>query len=244
MANIQLKIISTLLLLSTFGLSGCFISDSSEDRLEGNGEIIEKNLEQDEFTGIHVNGVFDVELHPGESHSLTITGDENLVKEIEVEVKNDILYIKAKKNLKASKELKIDIFMEEISQVVIAGAANLESDDQIETEELILKVSGAGNVDLDVSVESLEVSIAGAGNLKISGKADESNIGISGAGNLEGFDLKTHDTELKMSGAGNVEVYADESLEINLSGLGRVVYKGNPSSIKKDVSGLGVVSEG
>lgn len=244
MTNSSLKIFSILTLIGALCLNACSVSISDKDEVKGNGEIVEKILEQDEFSEIQINGFFKVVLHPGEDHSVTLTGDENLLNEIKVEIKGDRLYVSTDKNLKPKNELRVDVSFEELEHIGIAGAADMTSDGVLENDELALKISGAGNVALDVETEDLDVEIGGAGNLKLAGSADNSKVGISGAGNLESYDLKTHNTKIRMSGAGNVEVYADEELEINLSGLGRVSYRGNPTDIKKNVSGLGVVSEG
>ncbi|MEL6256058.1 MAG: head GIN domain-containing protein [Bacteroidota bacterium] len=244
MKNVSHKLSAVFMLALLVSLNGCFVSFDSKEKMEGNGDVVEMSMDQDDFEGLSVNGVFDVLLHPGESHSVTITADENLMEHIKVEVKDDVLHITSEKDFKTKHAIKVDVFAEEINYVRIGGAANCESTGSLESDEIEMKIAGAGNIKLDLDTDELEVSISGAGNLELKGNADESNIGISGAGNLQAYDLKTHKTRLKMSGAGNAEVYADEDLSINLSGIGRVSYKGSPENLEKNVSGLGVVSEG
>jgi hypothetical protein len=45
-----------------------------------------------------------------------------------------------------------------------------------------------------------------------------------------------------VSGAASVDVYADEQLDVSVSGAGSVSYSGNPKTINKHVSGIGSVS--
>ena len=81
----MLKIPTVLLLLGLLSLNSCFVNFESKDEIEGNGDIIEESIEQDDFTSLSIRGVFKVVLHPGQEHSITMTGDENLIKEIKIE---------------------------------------------------------------------------------------------------------------------------------------------------------------
>ncbi|MEM6800194.1 MAG: head GIN domain-containing protein [Bacteroidota bacterium] len=233
-----------LLLLGLISLNSCFVSFDSKDEIEGNGEIIEESLEQESFTGLSINGVFEVILHPGQSHSITMTGDENLIQEIKVELKNGILDIRSEKNFKSKKSVKIDVYAENFEEIKIFGAADCSADEVLSGDKIHLDIGGAGNIQLAFEVGELDTNISGAGNLNLSGTADVLDVQISGAANLLSYELETHKAKLRMSGAGNAEVYADEELTVSLSGLGRVSYKGNPPVVNKKVSGLGVVSEG
>ncbi|MDW3647491.1 MAG: head GIN domain-containing protein [Bacteroidia bacterium] len=244
MKNVTQKLSAVFMLALLFSLNGCFVNFDSKEKMEGNGDVVEMSVDQDDFEGLSVNGVFDVLLHPGESHSVTITADENLMEHIKIEIKDDVLHITSEKDFKTKEAIKVDVYAEEINYVRIGGAANCESTGTLESDEIEMNIAGAGNIKLGLDTEDLKVNISGAGNLELKGNADESRFGISGAGNLQAYDLKTHKTTLKMSGAGNAEVYADEDLNVSLSGIGRVSYKGSPENLQKNVSGLGVVSEG
>lgn len=244
MKKVMLKIPTFLLFLSLLSLNSCFVNFESKDQIEGNGDIIEESIEQENFTGLSINGVFEVILHPGQAHSITMTGDENLIKEIKVELKDGILDIRSEKNFKSKDAVKIDVYAEKFEKINIAGAAECEADAVLSGDRLDLDIGGAGDISFDFELGILDMNISGAGTMEFKGTADELDVQISGAANLNCYELKTHKTKLRMSGAGNAEVYADEELTVNLSGLGRVSYKGSPPVVNKKVSGLGVVSEG
>jgi hypothetical protein len=49
--------------------------------------------------------------------------------------------------------------------------------------------------------------------------------------------------EINSSGIGNVEVHCTGDLSLVVDGIGKVSYSGNPTLIKKEVSGIGKVEE-
>lgn len=48
---------------------------------------------------------------------------------------------------------------------------------------------------------------------------------------------------LNSSGIGQIDVYCAGELSITVNGIGSVNYSGNPNVIKKEVNGIGSVSE-
>jgi len=64
---------------------------------------------------------------------------------------------------------------------------------------------------------------------------------MPGAGKIAAYDLLVEDFYLKMSGAGMAEVFASKKLSVEISGACTVSYKGNPSDVYTNISGLGRV---
>jgi len=73
------------------------------------------------------------------------------------------------------------------------------------------------------------------------GQVDNLDIRISGAGNADTQKLKAKNVKVSISGAGNATVYAKESLDGNVSGVGNLTYYGNPEDADTNVSGLGKI---
>ncbi len=74
------------------------------------------------------------------------------------------------------------------------------------------------------------------------GTADKLDVNISGAGSFNGGDLHSQTAKVNISGFGSATVWVDDELDANVSGAGSINYYGSPSSITKNVSGLGGVN--
>ena len=94
-----------------------------------------------------------------------------------------------------------------------------------------------------MNLKADHVKVIGEGGVKFEfdGIANELDASISGAGHLDAIDLKTKKTDFKIEGVGTGCVYATEILNANISGVGKIRYKGDPQVYKK-VEGIGLVS--
>lgn len=58
-------------------------------------------------------------------------------------------------------------------------------------------------------------------------------------GEIDCSELKSKNTKVVGKGVGELSVYAKDSINITLTGIGNVKYYGNPASVKTDISGIG-----
>ena len=52
-----------------------------------------------------------------------------------------------------------------------------------------------------------------------------------------------NNTDISLSGACSAEVYAAQSLNVTISGVGNASYYGDPESVNKNIAGLGRVKK-
>ena len=98
----------------------------------------------------------------------------------------------------------------------------------------------------DISVEGLhggqiELDLSGAADADLRGKVDRFDVDVSGAGDVDASWLEANTVVIDMSGAGEAKVWAKQGLEIDISGAGRIVYWGDPTELRQDISGAGSV---
>ncbi|MDE3254056.1 MAG: DUF2807 domain-containing protein, partial [Bacteroidota bacterium] len=98
----------------------------------------------------------------------------------------------------------------------------------------------SGDMQLEINTPSLESEIAGSGTLTLTGETRDQRIQISGVGNYKAEDLKSENATVRIAGSGDVKVFAANTLDIRIAGVGSVYYKGDPT-IKQSVSGSGDV---
>jgi len=64
---------------------------------------------------------------------------------------------------------------------------------------------------------------------------------VTGTGNLKAFGLDIKECNIRIPGAGNCEVNVIHNLDMKISGMGNLCYKGSPS-LTTDVGGVGNVA--
>ncbi len=108
-------------------------------------------------------------------------------------------------------------------------------------EELTIDLSGIGAIDLEIQAKAVRVNLTGAGIVTLSGNTDLQDTHISGAGGLRAFELKSMECNINLSGLGGAEVFVSEKLEATITGVGGIIYAGNPKNIEKQITGFGKI---
>ncbi|MBC7850230.1 MAG: DUF2807 domain-containing protein, partial [Chitinophagaceae bacterium] len=142
-----------------------------------------------------------------------------------------VIETKSGYNIDASQELKVHVTAPAFKEIEASGACNIISEAKINNAgPIALRVSGAGEIKMDLSAPRVDADLSGAGNVSINGETKEFNLGLSGAGEAKCYNLKSETTRVDISGAGTAEVFASVALTGSISGAGTINYKGGGSS--------------
>lgn len=227
--------------LLVFILSGVISCENIVVKERGNGNIETKEIDLDSFSELKLSGAFEVWIEEGNSSTLRIVTDENLMKYIKTEVSNGKLDIYTTDPIRSKAGIKLYLDYVTLEAIELSGAVSLSNEGILKAEELNLDMSGAGSMELKLDVEILALSVSGAGAVELSGEVNEQTIDMSGAGGLDAYDLKSISCDINISGVGGATIYVTEKLYANVSGIGSISYHGNPTEVSTDVSGLGSV---
>ena len=234
-------VITTLLIISLL-LVGCQIDiPNSSTTIYGSGKVITENRSVSNFKNITISGMGDMLITQGETESLTIEAEDNIVAIIKTEVKDDTLTIGFTQNninLHPTQPIKYTLAVKALDNLRISGAGNINIP-ALKTDKFVLKISGAGNVKIDkLEATDLTMILSGAGNASVSGQVTSQTIELTGVGNYGGRELSSQTANVLLSGAGNATVWAQKNLEAKISGFGSVNYYGSPEVTRK-ISGAG-----
>jgi len=93
-------------------------------------------------------------------------------------------------------------------------------------------IGGFNSTKLIIDVYMPEVKnirLRGAGNISVSGgKTPSIKISLSGVGNINAQNLETEDADVTLSGTGDIRIWVTDNLTGKLSGVGNIMYRGNP----------------
>ncbi len=214
---------------------------SCNESIRGDGKLTSEERIVDSFRDLKVSGMFNVVLVQGEP-SVLIETDQNLLEYISSEVKNEELIISSGDKYFNTDQLVVTVFYRSLEEIQIYGACELVSNGSINSDELLIDISGAAEADLTLNVTKFRMELSGGGEMELHGLAEEVELEISGAAEVYAFNLESKRAEINVSGAGDVEINASESLSVDISGAGQVDYKGNPE-IKWNISGVGELNK-
>lgn len=213
-------------------------------KVVGNGNVTTKTVNTGDYDAIKGVGSMDIHLEKGSEGNIRVTTDENLQEYIIVEVKENTLVVRTKKNmyLKTKKGIHVAVPFDDISEIALVGSGDIDTKDTIDAKSLELRVTGSGDVVLDVNAGRLEARITGSGDMKVEGNAVDLEVSLSGSGDFRGFELDAQNTEASVSGSGDIQVVAKNSLKARVNGSGDITYKGNPEKSDTKTSGSGDIS--
>ena len=208
---------------------------------KGGGDVTKEIRTLTEFNEIEIDGQAKVFLKQDSETSVKVIIDSNLLAYVITEVSGGKLKIYEDKCLEEITRYKIYISTPNITKLYVDGAIQLKGEGKIKTEKLYIETKGAGDVKLKLDVDELETETKGSGNLNLKGTADDFDIELEGAGSIEAFGLTSKNIEAEVSGAGTCEIDVRDKFDGDVSGSGKIYYKGNPKKVSTDVSGSGSI---
>ena len=82
------------------------------------------------------------------------------------------------------------------------------------------------------------------GSCELSGSVVNFELSVNGVGSINAKELIGDKVVASLNGVGSAEVYATNSLNASVNGIGGLTYYGDPEKIILNDSGLGSISKG
>jgi len=178
------------------------------------------------FSTVSDSGPVSVRIEVGKPQSVTVSGAEDLVRDLQTEVVGGELKIHMPRDTISigghHGDLRVTITMPQLTAFAMGGAG----------EAVITHMSG----------ESLDVRFGGAGSLKADGSVRNLKLAIGGVGAIDTRELRADSVDVSVGGVGSVKVWAGTRLDANVGGVGSLTYYGNPTTVNTRGGGLGSIS--
>lgn len=150
---------------------------------------------------------------------------------------------KQKNITKLFKSVTIKVYFKSINSVSLSGTGSVKTEEIINSPSLVAKLSGSGNMYLNVQCADFEGYMYGTGVLNVNGEADKSLVRVEGVGGFDGYELVTKNVEVTVSGVGGAKVHATDCLTATLNGVGSIRFKGDPKTKNLNTNGIGAIRE-
>lgn len=200
-----------------------------------------KVFETSDFTEIRIEGAFKVYLVQGNKCSLTVKSTNSDVFD-DIKIKNfqNELEIKMDQSFFDFSRISLYITFETLEKLNIEGGVNIKTNGYLDLYNFVINISGGANADLNMKADEVKIYGEGGFLFELKGVANKLDVTINGAGHVDAAELKTKDVTFTAAGFGTGSVYATETLNAKIEGVGKVRYKGDPK-VTQYIDGLGSV---
>jgi len=217
---------STALLITVVLLAGC-----GAGSLTGSGNVVTQEEVFTKFDRLEVSHGFQVEVKEGDSFSVVIRADDNLMDEVQVTKRGDSLSIGLKpgySNGIIHGTLEADVTMPELSGLDLSGGSHVTLDGFNVSNTLSADLSGGSHLKGEVEAADAVFEVSGGSWVTLSGSAGNLRVNASGGSYAELGDLAVADANVDASGASHITVNPSGTLDADASGASHVRYIGNP----------------
>jgi hypothetical protein len=143
-----------------------------------------RNVDQ-KFYGIILNGNANVFLTQGDANTVRVEGMEELTQDVTTSVSNGALII----NAGALRNVNVYVTMSDISLIQVNGSGMIKATSTVNTDMLLLKISGTGIISADIRALSVGMIINGGGKIYAGGITGDSFIKVKGNGQVINMNL-------------------------------------------------------
>ena len=214
------------IVILTFMVSSCSITkDMGNAQVKGNGNLASEMRKLSNFKAIEISIGYDkILVNCGEKPSLHISGDENILPLITTRISKGILKIESDSTFETKADSEIIINVKSLKEFTFDGVG-----------ETVIQ---------NVNSEKFTCNINGVGSCELNGKVESFYVSVNGVGSVNAKQLIADDVVANLNGVGSVKLYAKNSLNASVNGVGGLTYFGNPTELILNDSGIGGITKG
>jgi len=226
-------LITILASVSLISLSACRFNCK-----RGSGKLITEHRGVGNFTGLDISGSYKVVIKQDSVDNVTIIGDDNLMKYIKTENDGERLKIHNSRSICPSGQYTVYVSLKELSYIETSGATSVFSDGKITVKDLELHTSGSTKMNLSLNADQVKTEASGLTDIFLEGQAQSHTLETSGSSTLNALNFVVNKYRIQSSGLSHCKINVLNELNINSSGASDIQYRGNPTDIRNDKSGI------
>jgi hypothetical protein len=200
--------------------------------VRGSGDIVEETRAVSGVTGVELATLGNLTIEVGDTESLRIEAEDNLMEYLETEVRGGRLRIGTQEdvNLRATRPVNYYLTVTGLEAIVITSSGDIQAPD-LEAERFSITINSSGDLEMGMlNADTLEVDIGSSGDLDIAGgEVKTQNVIISSSGNYTAQDLESTEVEVRLNSSGSATIWVHDHLKAILSSSGDLRYRGDPT---------------
>jgi hypothetical protein len=223
------------LLALVFSMLACgFIQigdDGGGEKITGSGPVVEEDRVVKGVTGVELGTSGTLHISLGNTSSLRVEAQENLMEYIETEVRGGVLLIRNTPgyDLRSTRPIQYYLTVEKLDNIEVSSSGDIEVGN-LKSNSLSIRSNSSGDINIDgLDGSSLDVKISSSGEVGISGgQIQKQKIDISSSGDFQARDMASVTADIDLTSNGSATVRVSDRLSGQLSSSGNIYYVGNP----------------
>ena len=205
----------------------------------------ERSVYVGSFAKLRVQGPFEVKVATGSAAGATLTGDQQTIDGVEVQVEGDTLILRnaigrwqERPRAVAAQPVTIALTTPAliVTSVTGGGRVNITA---MKGARLDLSVTGSGAISVGaVTGDAANATVIGGGSITLAGRAGTARLMTNGSGTIDAAGLDVGDLVVRVDGPGTTRARARFTAAVVDTGLGQISIAGQPKcTVKADAGG-------
>lgn len=202
-----------------------------------------KTYEIGDFSEIFLEGAFKVFLIQGDESLLKVKASDPVAFDyLNITNQNGHLHLHVDREPFDFSRVALYITFETLERLEIKGGVELRSRGYLGLEDFDVEIEGGAKLDIKAKARAISINSGGGVMFELEGVAESLDVKVSGAGHIDAEELICKDVTFKIEGVGTGSVFATETLDATINGVGKIKYRGNPQ-VTEHIDGLGSVQK-
>lgn len=209
--------------------------------VNGNGNIVSREISVSTFIRLHLGCTGTIELHQSDEEKVTMEADENLLEYFAATNAGRTLYVSNEGNLRkpAFTSCTIKVYFRQLNKLILRNHNGRTFCPQqlLLKEPLDIKVQSVADTALNFVAPSVKMVCQAVGNISLEGSCEKLEIKNQSTGDFDASQLQVGDLSISNMAYGNVLLCAKDTIRISHYGNGYIHYSGDANV--KDVKQYG-----
>jgi hypothetical protein len=196
-----------------------------------------RNVAVKSFNSIGVSSGIDLYLTQGTTETITIKGDEDLIKDVVVEQNGTAINIKYKDGVNwgrlfKNQSIKVYVNFKALKGLAASGGSDVFTQNVLKATDFSVAASGGSDLKLNLNCTNFSLSISGGSDADLTGRAENMSLNATGGSDVDAYDFTVNNARVSTGGGSDVNINVNKSLEVSAGGGSDLHYKGN-AALKK-----------
>jgi hypothetical protein len=215
------------LFLSVALLVGCTLPGNI---ITGSGNVVTQEEAINGFDKVEVSHTFNVDISQGETFSVVVNMDDNLLQYLEVVKQGSTLKIGLKTDrISRDSTLEAEVTLPGLTGLNLSGASHANITGFKSTKDISFDLSAASSSRGDIEAGDISIGLSDSSSITLTGSGQDLTIDAKGSSELDLTDLLVVNASVILSDASTATVNASGRLDVDASDASDVYYLGDPT---------------
>lgn len=193
-----------------------------------------KTITLQEFDGVKAFDQINVTLIKSSENKAVVTGDD--VDEVKIVNNDGTLKVRMElDNFLDGNQTDVTLYhTKDMNMLDSNEGAKIMSNNQLESNYLILNAQEGGTVNVPVNSTNLDVKAVTGGEVSATGSAPNLEVVVRSGGEYSGKEMLSKQADVNVFAGGDAWVHADEYVEATVTAGGTIEIFGNPDTVNRN----------